>query len=335
MIRTFTFPILLTALLASPVTAQTTASSGDVSPSIAPVVRTANCPGGASVQALLDASTLARPIDIRIIGPCTENITVRRDDVTLRGRAPDTLSTIITGKIFVDGSSRVLLQDMQVKNGPDIGIFATRGSSVQIDNVLVRDHPNEQVGIARGSVARIDGSLFVGSSTSDTTLFAADGSMIRMFTSRVLATRNQPQSGIVLGVYRQSSMRIEGGNEIRHVATSSDLSRANLALVVDNSDLRIQRSGNTAEGNVRIQTNSSMDIRDVSVVGNFQIGGMGIVQMMTGGGITGNVEVRRRGMIEVVSSGYTGVTGAVTCTGEGAIADHTGTLTGAGCTVLP
>ena len=96
---------------------------------------TIDCDNGDSIQAALDKQVgHAGPITIDVIGTCEENVSIRRDDVTINGNSAATIS----GRINIEGSNRITIVSITV-TGPGVGIEAI-GSRVTLYNVTVTDN---------------------------------------------------------------------------------------------------------------------------------------------------------------------------------------------------
>jgi len=154
-------------------------------PDFSPLVLSVNCPAGQKIQDALN-QTPGRPLTINITGPCTENVTVTRDDVTLNGVVPNTLITAADNTVATlafDGALRFLVTKINLSGG-FFGLNATRSATGAITNcdvtgvtaantnaVIASNHATLEVDNCvvhdnnRGVVAANGASVFVTNST--------------------------------------------------------------------------------------------------------------------------------------------------------------------------
>lgn len=96
-----------------------------------------DCDAGDRLGAVLAAHRATVPLAIEFSGTCAEDVTVRRDDVSIRGAGPD---AAVVGGITVTGASRVRFADFTVRESNGAGILAQRGASVDLERVLTEDN---------------------------------------------------------------------------------------------------------------------------------------------------------------------------------------------------
>ena len=116
-----------------------------------------NCTQGQSIQAALN-QTPGRPVTVTITGPCTENVAIRRDDVTLQGAVPGTVITAATNAqdtIGMDGARRITLTNLDVRGGLR-AVVANRGSSVAMSGCTIQGSVGHGFIASNGSTATID-----------------------------------------------------------------------------------------------------------------------------------------------------------------------------------
>jgi hypothetical protein len=98
-------------------------------PDFSPLVVNVNCTTGQKISDALK-QTPGRPLTINVTGPCTENVTITRDDVTLQGVVPNTLITA-AGQHRGDACFRrssAVPGDQDHLSGGFFGLNATRGA---------------------------------------------------------------------------------------------------------------------------------------------------------------------------------------------------------------
>ncbi|MEM9555448.1 MAG: right-handed parallel beta-helix repeat-containing protein [Acidobacteriota bacterium] len=148
-----------------------------------------NCDHGGTLNRALKA--FGPRLTIEFKGTCTEDLVIRRDDVTLRGS--DANATLIGG-IQIDGSSRVAISDFLVKDNTQLegAIEALAGSSVAIHDMVVENSGNRGIRI-RDSVADIRDVSIDGSATAG---LLTRGSNISLEGN--ITVTNSAEGGIIL-----------------------------------------------------------------------------------------------------------------------------------------
>lgn len=97
--------------------------------------RTVDCDSGDSIQAALDRRVgHTGIITIDVIGTCTENVNIARDDVTISGN----FNATVVGTIHISNSNRITLWGITV-TGPGHAIEAF-GSNVTLSNVTITEN---------------------------------------------------------------------------------------------------------------------------------------------------------------------------------------------------
>lgn len=113
-----------------------------------------DCSMGDSISAALAAGDAARAITITLIGSCSENVTVRRDGVTIQGGTPP---AALTGEILIEGADRVVIQDLDIVDGmgTGVGVHVDKGSSVELSNLFISNHAVAGLRVSKNSFAQI------------------------------------------------------------------------------------------------------------------------------------------------------------------------------------
>lgn len=122
-----------------------------------PAAVTVDCSAGQSITDVLQIVS-GSPLTITVSGTCNENVTITRNDVTLRGAAagsgitgPDT--TLDT--ILIDGAQRVILDTLTVSGGRD-GVRGVRGAAFTVQHSTVQNTGNDGIAVVQNSQAEID-----------------------------------------------------------------------------------------------------------------------------------------------------------------------------------
>ena len=160
-----------------------------------------NCPGGQTIGAALN-QTPGRPITINVTGPCNENVTISRDDVTLQGTAPNTLITATNNTastITINGARRIVLDSFDVRGGTN-GVQGLRGASFDLRNCSARNNSSRGVSVSNQSTGTVDNCLL--EANQDGAL-AANGANLYITNSTI---QNNTADGVI--AVRNSHVRI-------------------------------------------------------------------------------------------------------------------------------
>ncbi len=259
-------------------------------------IRRVNCAeSDASIQEEVDEVKNGRPTTIVIKGTCTEEVTVRKDDLTLLAHAH---GGTVDGSIDVIGAQRVTIDGLTVAGGGN-AVSARDNASVTIRDAIIVSDGGTAVLATRST------SLVMENTTVDATggfacaAFIGDGSVLRMNGGNTLSNSAPSFNCATLAVYRNSTARIRGSD---NTITNNDPvtggpnsgSAGGFALDVEMvSSLRIDGSGAaTIHGNVESFNLSTVDLRKVVVNGGIYADGL-----------TANVRLRGNNQDDVIVNG--------------------------------
>lgn len=112
--------------------------------------------GVGTIGEALSLANPSRPVTITVVGECEEAVVISRDGVTLQGSGAPTDS--VAGSVVVDGSSRVVIQDLEIlaSGDPLVTLEIDNGSSVKLFNLTVEGN----VLVASNSSTDLVGDLF-------------------------------------------------------------------------------------------------------------------------------------------------------------------------------
>ena len=182
---------------------------------------TVNCSAGKTLAKALERGNEDRPLLILVRGTCNENVTVDRDDVTLRGE-PGFAGAIVGPDAGLDTvtvlSSRVAIEDLAISGGRNgivsggAGRLAVRGSTVQSTG---------RTGIVVGSSsgATIDGSTIQ--------LNPRDGVSVEGSQATVINSTVSQNGRVGIFVGTASAVRIGIDNQNNAAATTVSQNGAN------------------------------------------------------------------------------------------------------------
>lgn len=294
-------------------------ASGDHSVSV-------NCGAGQTISAAIASAPRASKVTITVNGTCNEVIEIARDDVAIEGPTAGTPSATIVGQLDIISSQRIALRDLIVRDSSEIGVMATRGSSMHITNVRITGHQNSALAVIQNSVVRVESSHLEGPATTQQTVVITDGGHMQMFGSTVISNSTiSTGGGAAIGLYRGGNTRIRDGSTIRNTNPSAtDPNRGAAIEVGDGSTVRIQSGANVVDGNIAVYDTSLVDLRDVTVSAFIGVRDQSQLEMRSSVVATGNAIVVRRSLFEVNGATYNGT---IDCSFDGAVRGQGGAST--------
>jgi hypothetical protein len=113
-----------------------------------PQTFTVDCAKGQTISAALDNGDARKPMVLIVKGTCNENITIVRDDVSLKGDAGATINaSSASNAISVNGAHRILIDRLSVRGGNPRGISLVGGSNIDITNSDVQSAANHGINV--------------------------------------------------------------------------------------------------------------------------------------------------------------------------------------------
>lgn len=223
------------AILAWPVTAS---ALGDLT---IPV----HCAAGQTIgQALGRPTVFDRNLVIVVSGTCNENVTITRDDVTIRSAGGGGVAATDPGvaSIVVDGARRVALEGLVVTGGHE-GIRITNGGSATIRNSTVHNAGLHGVLVLFGANARIENSVLESNGQYG---LAVNGATATMVGSSV---HDNYFSGIV--VVNASALNLGQVDDAGNVCCGNTIENNRLDGVTVSRNASARLYGNTIRANGR------------------------------------------------------------------------------------
>jgi hypothetical protein len=123
-------------------------------PDFSPLVVAVNCTAGQKISDALN-QTPGRPLTINVTGPCTENVTITRDDVTLQGAVANTLITAANSAastVAITGGRRITLARLDLRGGTN-GVNGARGADFELRDCTARNNSVRGVIVSNHSTA--------------------------------------------------------------------------------------------------------------------------------------------------------------------------------------
>lgn len=238
-------------------------------------VLTVNCGEGKSIGGAIAGEDGRQPLVLHVRGDCSENLIIKRDDVTLEG---DGAGATITGSVTVDSGRRAVIANLTVWNAAGDAVTVVNGGSATIRGSTIADNGGYGVSVRNGSFARVEDSVLSRNGRTNTEasgIFVGTGSMARGLRNRMEGNAN---AGIEAG--DNSTYRSEGDSvtSLPSGRVSLDVYRASLA------DVR----GVTATGNVDLNQQSQLQVRNAAgfpastISGNIAVGALSFMRLRTG-----------------------------------------------------
>ena len=206
--------------------------------------------------------TPGRKLTITVTGPCTENVTITRDDVTIQGATANTLiqaANTNSSTIFMDGARRIVLNNLDLRGG-NRAVNGFRGSSFSIQNCTIQNAGlNQGLIVSTGSTATVNNCVVQNNpgggltATNSASLFITNTTVQANTGTAITAVRNshvrigQDISGTILG-----AVTITGntGNGVTVTENSAAIILGGLieANTVGGSLVFVGRGGNASIG---------------------------------------------------------------------------------------
>lgn len=301
------------------------------------------CGGGSTPIADALASAPDGGVLVIVIdGVCAENVVIQRDRVTLAGAGPLVSDAVIQGPernrpgVHINGARGVTIVGLTVRRGQtspigrdstgEHGIQVTNSGAVKIVRSEVSEHHDNGISVeqnsdavvvdstikdnnATGVLATLSSSATISGSTIDGN--GLYGVLINEASAGRIADGNTIRSlaptyftAATIGVYRGSSLRIRGENELRNDAprTDSPVSGEAGGFVLDvevGSTVRQDSGLTTFVGHIESFNLSTVDLRQANISGNIYVDAFGQDAMtnvrLRGSTMQGTVYVPRGG----------------------------------------
>ncbi len=287
-----------------------------------------DCAGGDTISAALQAATPAVPILIRVQGLCPEDVTIERDDVTIKGVNPGPVDGIIGG-ITVLGGSRINLTNLVIRDGSGIGVLGLKNSSLMLTHLSISGHAEAGIFLTQNSSAVIDSTDVSNPPAGLNALGLSDGADARITDSSFISENGIFDDGAAIGLFRSAHVRLDGDNTITNTNVSSNPNEALAIQVIGTSSVRIQNGANVITGNLIATGDSNIDLRAVTMTGRTDVQSHSRVIVSRGTLINGNVVLVTDSLLEGLFFGPPStVTGAVTCSNRQSLVNTAGLTVG-------
>jgi parallel beta-helix repeat protein len=236
-----------------------------------------DCARGRSIQDALAKKNPDRPLEVVIRGACTEDVTIRRDDVTLAGDGGS-----ISGGVTVNGARRVVITGLTITNPAGDGVIVTNGGSADISNNHIDDNAGYGIFLRHASFAIVNNNTMLRNGIINPTTIDASGIGVSL-GSMVRGLQNQIGENANTGieVFDNSTYRSEGDViAIRASApgrSAVDVFRASLV------DLR----GVTVTGQIFVDQQAQLQVRNLegltsTITGNIGVSTLSFLRLRAG-----------------------------------------------------
>lgn len=230
----------------------------------------------AKEQLIADAIAKADDDDdtlITITGTCTEIVTITTDGITFRGD-PGVGGTLMGGFI-VDGAQRVVIDDLTIDGSTNAGnvngVLARNNAHVTVRNSTIENHTRSAVNIRSTSSGLVEGNTIGNNADYGVLVNLGSFALLRGTAEHPVQTITSSSNfgccGNAVGVFNDSSARLNGGNTIEGTGSASALS------VFSQGYVRLQNGLNTVLGTraIEVGRNSTLSLRWYVVNGRIDL----------------------------------------------------------------
>jgi len=231
----------------------------------------------ASIQKEVDKVTHTEPTTIVIRGTCTEEVVVRKDDLTLLAHAD---GGTVDGSIYVIDAQRVTVEGLRVVGSGD-GVGALDNAGVTVKNATLEDNGGSGVLATRGAVVSLWGNTI--RQNDEYGVLVTDGANAQIRAGNTIES-DVPNFfvGAAVGGFRHATIRIRDGDntitnsaKVAPVDPRSSSSAAGYAIDVEHGTILRQDNGHaTIDGHVEIFNLTSADFRDMNLSGHIFVDGL-------------------------------------------------------------
>lgn len=307
-----------------------------------PIEVKVDCDQGDTITDALTAGKFGSPLIIIIRGTCVENITITRDDVTLRGLDPG-LSRIVgapnpgidENPVSILGAERTIIERLTISGGQNVaGIGGTTGFFT-IRDCIVEDNDRFGILVAQGAHGRIDSTIIRRNGQDGIIAF---GGFARIYNSEIrenagngIRVANNGKAAIGIAppnLPGPNTIESNGGEGIQ--VDGSSHARIDLNTIASNADVGVAvTNGSSADvSNNRIESNGATGFRasdgsSATLAGNLIASNNAIAGFSSGGIGVNAANIRLTGANEVrenIGHGILVIQGSLTMDG-GAPAD--------------
>lgn len=150
-----------------------------------------DCDAGESLASAL--TTRADELTVELSGTCVEDVTIRRDRLTVRGATPGTAVVGVSDAgtpqpaIAIEGASRVRLADFTIRDSDTRGLLVRDGASVELERMTLTRNASSGITVQDGSFARL---LDVTATSNDFVGIAAWGNSSLRLGGNIVTSSN-------------------------------------------------------------------------------------------------------------------------------------------------
>jgi hypothetical protein len=240
---------------------------------------TVTCGTDTIAAALANAAPDGR-LTITVNGTCTENVTIERNQVTLKGGA---VAGTGAAQPVIDilGARGIVIDNMTVQGGASHGISATRNADVTITNTVVQNNAGYGVRLNWGAFGDISGSTIT--STAQCAVAASNGASVLLTNNSLTTAQPDAQICATLGGYRNTTIFLNGGNTITNTGGGYAMD------ILQGSTVRAQNGTDTISGLIAISRLANADFRNTVITGNIFVTLGSWLRLRAPSSATGNI----------------------------------------------
>lgn len=166
-----------------------------------------DCAAGQSISKALEQGDSRRPLVLTVRGTCTENVTIRRDDVTLQGQAGGnaTVTAANAGAALITVKGTRIVIDGLTLNGGLHGLAVTGTHDVSITNCLVRNATQNGLFAESANVLAQNNVI---------ENHGGAGVLLRWSRARLVGNQIRTNAGPGISAQQLASASMAGGNAI-------------------------------------------------------------------------------------------------------------------------
>jgi hypothetical protein len=195
-------------------------------------------------------------------------VSVNSSGTTIRGASGNPAQDVIADGLFVSGAQKVLIENLTVSG---VAFNVVEGAYVTVRNSII-ENTNQGFGLFGNAGAWLEGNTFGPALMGEgacAPICVGNSSFLGMVNNTVNGATNDPGAGAALGVYRDSSLLLRGGNVISNSGTQPAIGAWHHSSV--RQDNRSGLGTGQITGGVLVFNNSFFDTRQAVITGDIEV----------------------------------------------------------------
>lgn len=214
-----------------------------------------DCAAGQSISKALEQGDSRRPMVLTVRGTCTENVTIRRDDVTLQGQAGGnaTVTAANAGAALITVKGTRIVIDGLTLNGGLHGLAVTGTHDVSITNSLVRN-------AAQNGLFAESANLLAQNNVIEN--HGGAGVYLRWSRARLAGNQIRTNAGPGIGAHQLASASMAGNSITGNGAQGILLRNGSLGMLVG------ETIASNASNGIELTVESVANVSQSTITGN-------------------------------------------------------------------